>query len=354
MSRKLLLIFFILIILGIIIYLLLPFFKTTQQLRPQADGAVSVTVAPAKQTTLSNHIEAVGTAKADEAVTITATVTEHVKKINFASGDFVKKGTLLVELDNAEEQARLREAEAKLTEAKKQFDRFKHLSARNFAARSEYDTKIYNLNAAKAKIIEIQATINDRFIRAPFSGILGHRNISEGTLVKPGDAIVTLDKVDPIKVDFSIPEKYAGSIKKNETIHAKSIAYPKKTFTGKISNIAARIDIATRSLMLRAIINNPDYILRPGMLLQIDIKRRPRQALLIPEQALVPRNDQQYVFILQKNNTVKLQAVQIGERLHGKVEIISGLTKGMQVVVDGGFKLHQGKKVKVIKSNLIK
>lgn len=314
-------------------------------IRPIASiNTVSVAIfSPVK---IFDHIEAIGTAKASEAVTISVNVTEYVEKIYFEDGAYVKKGDLLATLQSAQERAQLKEAQARLAQMKRYHDRVLQLAGKNYLAKSDFDASESNFKSAEAKVDEIEAKINDRTIRAPFSGVLGFRQVSYGTLLEPGQEIVKLDAINPLKVDFNLPEKLLSLVKIGQQVQARSIAFPQEVFTGNIKAIAARIDAKTRTILVRAVIDNPKHLLRPGMLLRINIKEIPREAMLIPEQALVAVNEHRYVFIVNDNNTVSRKEVKVLGRHQNQVEI-RGMPANSKIVVDGGFKLVPGQKVKI-------
>ena len=246
---------------------------------------VSVSVVLLKYETITPDIEAIGSTKAFESVTISANITEFVRKIHFNDGDSVKKGDVLVELESEEEKAQLVSAKARLIEAKLHYKRTLKLLKDRYSAQSEHDTREADLKSAKAQLDQMQAKLKDRIIRAPFSGILGFRQISEGTLLEPGDKIVTLDMLQPIKVDFSLAERYLSQIYKGQPFIAYSVAYPDKVFKGKIATIRSRIEEQTRTVMVRGVIDNQLNQLKPGMLLKINIPLSPKKVLVIPEQA---------------------------------------------------------------------
>ncbi len=304
---------------------------------------VSTTIVQAEE--YNQQIEAPGTTLASESVVITANVDEHVEKIFFDDGHHVKKGDKLVELDSEAEIAQLDQAKARLIDAENQFNRTLELSKKKYTSKAEFDTKEANLKTAKAELSEIEAQIRDRVIIAPFDGILGFRKISQGALVQKGTEIVTLDAIDPIKVDFNLSEKYLKSIKPQQKIIATSVAYPNQKFIGYIKAIDSRINSQSRSIMVRGIIENKKHELKPGMHMQIHINLPNQNSIMIPEEALTPISGKQTVFVIQSNNTVKRKTVEINGRKNGKAVISSGLKEGDKIVVDGGFKLQDGQKV---------
>jgi membrane fusion protein (multidrug efflux system) len=190
-------------------------------------------------------------------------------------------------------------------------------------------------------------------VRAPFDGLLGLRQVSVGALVRPGDAIATLDDLSIIKVDFNIAEVHLPSVAIGQNIRATSIAYPDKTFEGQIVSIGSRVDPATRAIQIRANINNQNFKLRPGMLLQVILQKKLLTTLVLPEASLVPVEDKHFVFVV-KDKAVTKKQVHIGLRKPGIVQIISGLDEGEIVVIEGALKLRDGSKVKILNADEIK
>ncbi len=315
--------------------------------RPERGArAVPVVVSPVSRVPFTDSISAIGTAKANESVVITAKVTETVRRVNFEDGMMVEKGDVLVELTNAEESALLAEAQANLTEAELQYQRTADLVQRGNATRARLDEVTGLRNAARARVEALEARLADRLIRAPFSGVLGFRRVSPGTLVMPGTEIATLDDIDIIKLDFSIPEAYLASIRPGLQVVAESIAYPGREFVGEIKTVEARIDPSTRSVSVRAEIRNSDRLLRPGMLLTVSVIRSRDVLPAVPEAALVPIQDRQYVFVVKDDAVVQTE-VEIGRRRVGYVEIVKGLALGDPVVVEGTIRLRDGVPVTV-------
>lgn len=319
----------------------------SKQKRLPARSPISVKVVPAQQKEIMQTIESIGTAKAFESVTITANVTEYVRKLYFDDGHTVKQGDILVELSSQEEKSRLQEAKAKLLEAQQQYDRITNLLKKSFSAKSEYDTQKANLESAKAQVDQYQSQLNDRVIKAPFDGILGFRQISVGTLLEPGDAVVTLDMINQLKVDFAIPEKLLTKIKKNQSFLAKSIAYPKAHFNGHIETIDARLDEASRSIMVRGIIDNQALKLKPGMLLKIELPIGKQSIIKIPESALLAQGKQRFIFIVKAGKAIK-RNIKVIRRRGNEVDVGGDVHAKDLVVCEGAFKLRSGQEVTVV------
>lgn len=316
-----------------------------------AKGTKHVIVAPVVIKQISNRIEALGSARATESINITAGITEKVTKINFDDGQQVKAGDILVVLEQAEEQAQLVRAQAVRGERKLALQRLRQLEERKLTSPDEIDRTRLELEQAEASISVIKSLISDRVIRAPFGGTVGLRNISLGALVETGDLIATLDDTREIKLDFSVPSIFLEELRPGLKIKARAAALGNKEFLGQVKSIDSRIDTVTRSIQVRALLPNPDGSIIPGILMQIDLLRNTRQALLIPEAALLPLADRQYVMRRVSKggkDTVEKQQVKIGQRLPGFVEVLDGLNAGDQVVTHGNSKVQEGDTLNVM------
>lgn len=304
-------------------------------------GLVNVRVATVGSEPFAQDVEAIGTARANEAVDVTAKISNRVTAIAFREGQQVKAGDVLVEFDSEQVRANLAEAEAALLDSRSQFNRSRELFATHALSASQLDQLQATLTMNEARVAGARAQLNDTVIRAPFAGRVGLRNVSLGGLVSPGDVITTLDDLSVIKLDFSVPEIFLATLKPGLTIEARSSAYPDETFAGRVASVDTRIDPTTRSVAIRALIDNRDGRLRPGMFMTLRLVRREGDALMLPEQAIVPEGDRHYVYIVAEGRAHKRE-VQIGRRRPGQVEILQGLTAGDSVVVDGTLNMRDG------------
>lgn len=305
----------------------------------------------AVETTWSDPLEALGTLRADESVTLSATVTDIVAEINFRDGQQVEEGQLLIRLEDVQEQAQLRASQALREERRNALDRASQLQERNLAARADVEDSRSRLRQADADIQAIQAQLANYLIKAPFSGRVGFRNISTGALVTPGMDLVTLDKLDVMKLDFSVPEVYLGRISPGLMLNTVTAAYPDDVFTGEIATIGTRVDPITRSINIRAELDNADGRLRPGMLMEVIVQQRMRNAVVIPEAAIEASGDRHFVMLIEeRDGTTRLaqRQVSIGERRHGEVEILEGLAANDTIVVHGLQLARDGQEVRVI------
>lgn len=298
----------------------------------------SIIVQTVEPRTFDDRIEAVGTTEANESSALTSNVTETVKEILFAEGQFVAAGTVIAQLHDDEEQANLVEAE-------RAFNRSLELARTSAVSAARVDTD-------RARLAVAQAQIRDRQITAPFDGILGLRSISVGDIVNPGTVITTLDDVDPIKLEFSIPEAFLAAIAAGQNVEARAEAYPGVIFKGTVTAIDPRIDPVTRALRIKADIPNNEGKLRAGMLMTVNVVRNLREALAVSEEALVSQGTKKSVRAVGVPDadgmvTVEDRAVTIGARRPGYVEVLAGLQPGEKIVVDGVIKAFPGSKVKI-------
>lgn len=314
--------------------------------KPRA-ATVPVTVAEVAMRDWSDVIEAVGTAQANESVTLTAKITDTVRRINFKDGDHVDAGDIVVELTSNQQVAQLEDAQSMYKDAQRQYERQKDLVEQGTVSRAVFDTTQAARDSAQAKVNAIRAQLSDRVITAPFAGVLGLRRVSPGTLVAPGTPITTLDDVHVIKLDFAVPETQIAALASGQLVQARSAAYPERGFEGKVESIDSRVDPSTRAVTVRALVPNPDALLKPGMLLNVQVSARSRQALAVPELALVPIGTRQLAYRVGPDDVAHQVEVKLGTRRGGMVEITEGLVAGDRVVVEGTVLLRDGAKVAV-------
>ena len=306
-----------------------------------------VTAGTVEQVSWQDEIQALGTARANESVTLTAKVTETVTRVNFQDGDFVEAGDVLVDLSGRAEVAQLEAAQATFVEASKQYDRLAELVKQGTIPRSQLDTQLSVRDAARARADAIRAALADRIISAPFSGVLGFRQVSPGALVTPGTVISTLDDIRTIKLDFPVPENHLGQIDSGDVIQAHSSAFPEQTFEGRVSAVDSRVDPLTRAITVRAQLPNPEALLRPGMLLSVRLLQDRRNTLAVPEIAVVQVGTRALLYRIRDDLTVEQVTVQLGARRSGQVEVTSGVSAGDSIVVDGTGKLRDGARVRL-------
>lgn len=324
-------------------------FASSAYAQPPVDKAVEVIVQVTSTKNLTTTIEALGTLRANESITLTSNDTKKVTRINFEDGQRVQKGQVLVEMTSREESALLEEARFNADEAKKQLDRVQELAKRGAASQALLDQRVREFEAARARYNATESRLKDLVLLAPFSGVVGLREVSIGALVSPGDQITTLNDDSKMKLDFTVPAIYLRSLSVGLPIVSKSGDLGNKVFQGEVFSIDNQIDAVTRSIKVRALLDNKDHELKQGMLMLVDLKAASRDALVISESALVPLGSNNFVFVLNEaDGTVERRQITIGERLAGSVEVLSGLGVGDKLVTHGLQKIRPGQKIKVL------
>jgi len=313
---------------------------------PPAGGARSnapaaVTLASVRAQRISQKLEALGNARANESVDISTKISNIVTGVTFRDGERVKRGQVLVQLDNAQARADVAAAQAAVTESETLYNRSRELLNTQALSKSSFDQLEATLKANRARLAAANARLEDTVIRAPFSGRVGLRRVSVGTLISPGDVITTLDDTSVIKLDFSVPENFLASLREGLSIRATAPAFPGRSFAGAVASIDSRVDMATRSVIVRALLSNDDGALKPGMFLNVSLANDEREALVIPEEALSPEAERQYVYVVT-DGKVSRREVRIGGRQPGTVEILTGLSAGERVIVEGTQKVRDG------------
>ncbi len=308
---------------------------------------VSVIVEPVRSERIAFELEALGTAGANESVEVTSKVVNQVTTVRFEEGQQVRRGDVLVELDGAQARADVAVAEAALAESRSQYERSRELYATKVLSDSQIEQIEATFKANEARVAAARARLGDTVVRAPFGGRVGLRRISVGSLISPGTVITTLDDTSTIKLDFTIPETFLSAVRPGLEITARSVAYPDKAFTGRVSSVDTRVDPSTRSVTVRAELPNPEGLLKPGMFLTVRLSRGAVDALLVPEHALVPEQGDVFVFVV-KDGAAEKRLIHTGERRVGEVQVLDGLSAGDVVVTEGTQKLRPGSAVSIV------
>lgn len=315
----------------------------------QAQG-LQVIVAPVREMRLSDNIEALGTLRANESAQLTASTTDTIAEIRFNDGQRVSAGDVLLVMNSREQLAERSEAAAALEEARRQFERVQDLARRGTASAALLDQRRRELETARARVEAVDARLRDRRIVAPFDGVVGLRNVSVGSLLTPGAVVTTLHDDSVMKLDFTVPELFLTTVTSGLRVEAQSRAYPGETFRGEVVSVSNEVDPVTRAFRVRALVPNPERKLRPGMLLTLSLAGRERDALVVPEEALLTRGREHSVFVAETaGDAVKAvrRVVRLGIRVPGAVEIVEGLTGTEQIVTHGAFRLNDGDVVRV-------
>lgn len=302
-------------------------------LSPRSRPPVPITVASVQAQDFADQVSALGTLRAWESVDISASVAQKISKLYFDDGQHVAKGDVLALLKQDGEQAVLLELQASLKDARREVGRLENLAKKNQVAQTELDKAHTLVDVTGHRIEEVRARIADRTVVAPFSGVLGLRQVSEGALVTPGQRLTTLDDLSQLRLEFSVPAIQLGFLAPGQVVAARTPALD-GVFEGEITAIDSRVDPVSRSITARARMDNPEGLLRPGLLMEVVLTGDTRQALLAPEESLMSRGSTHYLWKLE-GDTARRVPVQIGGRIPGWVEVTGGLDPGDKVVRDG-------------------
>jgi len=313
-------------------------------------SATTIVAATVGMHVFTDGLEAIGTAQARESIVLTPKVADTIRAIRFDSGDRVRRGQVLVEMSSVEQADDLAEVRAANQAAQEELRRYQELYDRGFASQARLDTVRASAEAAQARLNAGGSRIADRTIRAPFPGIVGLRTASPGQFMRPGDQIGTLDDVTEIKLDFDVTETQLSRVATGVEIVARTAAYPDRTFNGRIANVDSRVDPSTRTVRVRAMLPNTDEVLRPGMLMTVEVRSNPRETLAIPEIAILDQADGAFVYRVVPAGgvpSVDLVRIRTGTRSSGMAEVLEGLTLGDRVVTEGIQSVRPGQPVQL-------
>ena len=299
---------------------------------------------------LASGLSTVGTLRADESVVMRPEVAGRLVKIHFEEGQRIQQGAPMFSLDAASARAGLSEAQANLDNARRADARATDLGGQQLLSKSEVDRTRAELGVAEARLASARAVAAKTTLVAPFSGVAGLREVSVGEVVSPGQALVNLVRLDPMEVDFSLPETALTQVAVGQEVAVTIDAFPGETFAGRVTAIEPVIDPDSRSAKLRAQVDNAGYRLRPGLFARVtlgQIGAGVTTAITIPEQALMQEGDERFVYVVRDGKAVRTPVV-TGLRVPGRIAIVKGLAEGDQVVSAGQAKLFPDAPVAVV------
>lgn len=316
---------------------------------PPAPAPALVDTVAAATAPVERVARLLGQSSAVDGVVVSAKTTGIVAEIAFANGSEVQQGQILLRLDSAREVAAVREATGDRDKAAKELENRQPLLARGLVSQDDIDRLAAELAAKEGKLEVARAALAERTITAPFAGSIGIRRISVGSLLQPGTPIAPLARMDPLQVEFSLPEVYLAGLKPGLVVRATTPAWPGRVFTGNITAFDPGADEASRAVGAVAVLPNPDRALKPGMALTVElVLERIAEAVTVPEQAVVQQGGQAFVWTVV-DGKAKRQEVTLGVRMPGTVQIAAGLDAGAQVVVQGLQFVRPGAPVQVRK-----
>jgi len=307
---------------------------------------VRIEVAQVRQLKFTRGIAAVGSLRSDESVVLRPEVAGRIQTIDFKEGQPVERGQVLIRLDDSVSRAEFDQARANLALAQTHYRRAVELQGRGFVSQQARDEAGSNLKVQQAATALAQARLDKMTIRAPFAGIVGLRSVSVGDYVDQGQDLAPLEAIDPLKVDFRVPEMYFNKIQVGQRLTIRLDALPGTERQGQVYAVSPLVDAGGRSILLRATVPNPDSRLRPGMFARVQLMFGADDVLVVPEAALAPSGQAQYVFTVRDGHAYRTE-VTLGERRDGQVEILTGVAAGEQVVVAGFQRLTDGAPIQV-------
>lgn len=351
------------LIVGILVLIAIAFFyprlsQKTEENVPAAAGSgngpaqiLPVNVIKLKQETLQNQLQVTGTILPNESVNLRSEISGLVSRISFKEGQYVTKGTPLIYLNDDQLQAQYQRLQYTQKLFETQESRQKQLLAREAISQEEYDIALNQFNTALADIKLVEAQLSKTVIRAPFNGILGLRMISEGSVIGTNDVITSVVNLDPIKIEFSIPERYATQVKAGSPIFFSNESSTEEV-QGTVYAFEPQIDLATRTLKLRAQSPNKSGRFLPGMFVKIRfVLEVTESALMVPAESVIPELSGYKVFIVGADDKAEERLIEIGTRTESQVQVISGLNEGDLVLTTGVMQVRKGMPLKPNQTN---
>lgn len=315
---------------------------------PKKPPVMAVKAVPAKLSQAVDEANAVGNLRADEAITIRPEIAGRIVDLPFKEGDSVKKGAKLAALESSELRAVVASSAAQAGLDKQRHERNEDLRTKGFISQQALDESRSNLARSRAKLAEDEAKLARTEIRAPFGGVVGLRQVSEGAFVAAGTDIARLEKIDQLKLDFRVPENFLARLKPGQPVRIQVDAYAAESFAGAVYAIEPAVDEQTRTVLARARVANDGLKLRPGMFARVYVQLGVREkAVWIPEAAIVPRGQDSFVFKVADGKAA-LTKVGVGSRRVGEVEITSGVAAGEMVVTEGNQRIQPGMAVSIM------
>lgn len=354
MSKKKKITITLIVVFAVIVLLAIPKINFSESTNNNASSNLNA-VLPVKghvvkPVELGNNVLTSGTVLANEEVDLKSEVDGKITKIAFKEGSRVKKGELLVKINDAELQAQLNKAKFTLQLLKDKEFRQKQLLEKEAISQEEYDDALNQLNVNKSEVNLIEAQIDKTEIRAPFDGIVGLKNVSEGSFITSSTIIASLQNINPIKIDFSVPEKYSGLVKVGDKINFTVVGNDDK-HVATVYAVEPRIDPVTRTLKIRAIYSNPSGKILPGSFADVElILDKIENALMVPSQAIIPELKGQKIY-LYKSGVVAQKSVNIGVRTDTTVQVTKGLNPNDTLITSGILQIRPGVKVSISELN---
>ncbi|MGM0520935.1 MAG: efflux RND transporter periplasmic adaptor subunit [Pseudomonadota bacterium] len=353
-SRFLIVIIFLGVVLGGIFGYKFYQFGQMEEQMSQAQPPTQISATKARTESWTPAIKAVGGIEAVNGIEVANEVPGVIEEVNFESGDIVEQGHVLVRLDSEIDEAALRTRRAEAQLAEQDFQRIANLLEKRAVSQSQFDEAKANLDAARARVNEAEAQLNKKIIRAPFDGTLGIRMVDQGEYVPTGTPIVEINMLDPIYADYTLSEQDLPKVETGYPVVATVAAVPDETFEGKVSAINTSVNPETRTVRIRATLDNSENRLRPGMFATIQTRQpEDNEIVTVPRTAISYNTYGDFVFVVEEDDSgnlaVSRRSITTGETRDTKAAVLSGLKAGETVVSKGLLRLRDGQKVEIQK-----
>jgi len=306
-----------------------------------------VEVVEASKEEVDLKVSALGTLQADQAITVKPEITGIVTSIDFTDGSRIEKGDTIITLDDRDLKARLMQSEARLTLTRANYQRAERLLKRGSGTARARDEALNDFKSAEAEVAATKAALDKATIKAPFSGIIGLRQVSLGQYLTAGDPIATLADVDNLRIDFQVSEVFLTEVGEEQEVNVTFDALPGQIYKGVVSAVDPVVSVDGRSISVRAIIQNVDGKLRPGLFGRVEIVTDTRRSIMLPEAAMVTTPTGERAVFKVVDDRAQMSPVTIGTRIPGEVEILSGVEDGETVIVSGQLKVQNGAPVEI-------
>ncbi|HCX65959.1 efflux RND transporter periplasmic adaptor subunit [Parvibaculum sp.] len=306
-----------------------------------------VEVVEASKEEVDLKVSALGTLQADQAITVKPEITGIVTSIDFTDGSRIEEGDTIITLDDRDLKARLMQSEARLTLTRANYQRAERLLKRGSGTARARDEALNDFKSAEAEVAATKAALDKATIKAPFSGIIGLRQVSLGQYLTAGDPIATLADVDNLRIDFQVSEVFLTEVGEGQEVNVTFDALPGQIYKGVVSAVDPVVSVDGRSISVRAIIQNVDGKLRPGLFGRVEIVTDTRRSIMLPEAAIVTTPTGERAVFKVVDGHAQMSPVTIGTRIPGEVEILSGVEDGETVIVSGQLKVQNGAPVEI-------
>lgn len=311
--------------------------------------ATPVQVAPVAVDTVVDEIRATGEIEALQSIELQPEVSGRLVEILVREGTEVRRGTGLFRIDDAELRSEVNRLEAEMELAEQALARTRELLERDASSAADLERAEATARSTRAQLALQQTRLRRTVVRAPFAGIVGERLVSLGDYVTPATPLTTLQTVDPQRASFQVPERYAQELAEGQTVEFSVAAFPDRRFTGIVDFVDPRVELPGRTITVKAVVENPERVLRPGMFVEARLATEVRpEALVVPEEAILPLGGTNYVWAITDEGTADRIEVELGVRVPGRVEVRGGLTAGQRVVTRGHAMLFPGAPVQVL------